>query len=193
MGNHFLAIVYFCIAGCISRMSFFVFCWSLTDLTNAQCIPAPLATPIPVSDDPPIPSLSPIVPQETPESPSQGPSGRVQYSVPVSEHMGECVMTEDLDSLLENIPKGAEVSVVSQIKDSGGGLQGRVRHWLCFRVCQSICYSCSCTDIIEHLITNQNPEVYKRFYGLVKFILHLQSFSSTTNTLKQLNPSFFAF
>uniref|UniRef100_A0AAY5EJQ6 C3H1-type domain-containing protein n=1 Tax=Electrophorus electricus TaxID=8005 RepID=A0AAY5EJQ6_ELEEL len=79
--------------------------------TDAQCIPAPLATPIPVSDDPPMSSLGPIVPQESPESPSQGPAGRVQYSVPVSEHMGECVMNEDLDSLLENIPKGAEDSV----------------------------------------------------------------------------------
>ncbi|XP_076856475.1 zinc finger CCCH domain-containing protein 7B isoform X2 [Brachyhypopomus gauderio] len=82
-----------------------------SDLSNAQCIPAPLATPIPVSDDPPLPSLSPIVPQESPESPSQGPAGRVQYSVPVSEHMGECVMNKDLDSMLENIPKGSEDSV----------------------------------------------------------------------------------
>uniref|UniRef100_A0A4W4FDE7 C3H1-type domain-containing protein n=1 Tax=Electrophorus electricus TaxID=8005 RepID=A0A4W4FDE7_ELEEL len=82
-----------------------------SDLSSAQCIPAPLATPIPVSDDPPMSSLGPIVPQESPESPSQGPAGRVQYSVPVSEHMGECVMNEDLDSLLENIPKGAEDSV----------------------------------------------------------------------------------
>ncbi|KAL7868978.1 hypothetical protein AOLI_G00129660 [Acnodon oligacanthus] len=82
-----------------------------SDLANAQCIPAPLATPIPVSDDPPMPSLSPVVPQDTPESPNQVPTGRVQYSVPVSEHMGECVINEDLDSLLENIPKGAEVSV----------------------------------------------------------------------------------
>uniref|UniRef100_A0A8B9JWK8 Zinc finger CCCH-type containing 7Bb n=1 Tax=Astyanax mexicanus TaxID=7994 RepID=A0A8B9JWK8_ASTMX len=82
-----------------------------TGSENAQCIPAPLATPIPVSDDPPMPPLSPIVPPETPESPSQGPTGRVQYSVPVSEQMGECVINEDLESLLENIPKGAEVSV----------------------------------------------------------------------------------
>ncbi|XP_016343789.1 zinc finger CCCH domain-containing protein 7B isoform X2 [Sinocyclocheilus anshuiensis] len=85
-----------------------------SDLTSAQCIPAPLATPIPVSDDPQMPSLSPVVPQDMPESPSQEPSGRVPYSVPVSEHMGECVMNEDtscLDTLLESIPKGAEVSV----------------------------------------------------------------------------------
>ncbi len=90
-----------------------------TDLTNAQCIPAPLATPIPVSDDTQMPSLSPVVPQDMPESPSQEPSGRVPYSVPVSEHMGEFVMNEDtscLDTLLENIPKGAEVSVVSEME-----------------------------------------------------------------------------
>uniref|UniRef100_W5KN74 Zinc finger CCCH-type containing 7Bb n=1 Tax=Astyanax mexicanus TaxID=7994 RepID=W5KN74_ASTMX len=88
--------------------------WSAQKLGNScflNCIPAPLATPIPVSDDPPMPPLSPIVPPETPESPSQGPTGRVQYSVPVSEQMGECVINEDLESLLENIPKGAEVSV----------------------------------------------------------------------------------
>ncbi|KTF93808.1 hypothetical protein cypCar_00045824 [Cyprinus carpio] len=87
-----------------------------SDLTSAQCIPAPLATPIPVSDDPQMPSLSPVVPQDMPESPSQEPSGRVPYSVPVSEHMDECVMNEDtscLDTLLESIPKGAEVSVNS--------------------------------------------------------------------------------
>lgn len=69
-----------------------------------------MATPIPVSDDPAMPSLSPIEPQDTPESPSQGSTGQVQYSVPVSEDVGECVMTTNLDSLLE---KGAEVSVVS--------------------------------------------------------------------------------
>ncbi|XP_052467199.1 zinc finger CCCH domain-containing protein 7B-like isoform X1 [Carassius gibelio] len=85
-----------------------------SDLTSAQCIPAPLATPIPVSDDPQMPSLSPVVPQDMPESPSLEPSARVPYSVPVSEHMGECVMNEDtscLDTLLESLPKGAEVSV----------------------------------------------------------------------------------
>uniref|UniRef100_A0A8C1TXK9 Zinc finger CCCH domain-containing protein 7B-like n=1 Tax=Cyprinus carpio TaxID=7962 RepID=A0A8C1TXK9_CYPCA len=85
-----------------------------SDLTSAQCIPAPLATPIPVSDDPQMPSLSPVLPQDMPESPSLEPSGRVPYSVPVSEHMDECVMNEDtscLDTLMESIPKGAEVSV----------------------------------------------------------------------------------
>ncbi|XP_062859211.1 zinc finger CCCH domain-containing protein 7B isoform X2 [Trichomycterus rosablanca] len=79
-----------------------------SDLSNAQCIPAPLATPIPVSDDLPMPALSPVVQQDTPESPSQGPTGRVQYSVPVSEDVGECMKNTDLDSLLE---KGAEESV----------------------------------------------------------------------------------
>lgn len=95
-----------------------------TDLTSAQCIPAPLATPIPVSDDPQIPSQNPVVPQDMPESPSQEPSGRVPYSVPVSEHMGECVMNEDtscLDTLLESIPKGAEVSVVSVMESCREG------------------------------------------------------------------------
>lgn len=83
-----------------------------SDLSSAQCIPAPLATPIPVSDDPQMPSLSPIVSKDMPESPSQEPSGRVPYSVPVSEHMSDCVMNEEcLDTLLESIPKGAEVSL----------------------------------------------------------------------------------
>lgn len=76
-------------------------------MSSAQCIPAPLATPIPVSDDAAPPSLPP----ETPESPGQGLPGSVQYSVPVSEHMGDCsVISEDLD-LLDCLPKGAEVSV----------------------------------------------------------------------------------
>ncbi|XP_026993305.2 zinc finger CCCH domain-containing protein 7B isoform X1 [Tachysurus fulvidraco] len=79
-----------------------------SDMSSAQCIPAPLATPIPVSDDPAMPSLAPIVPQDTPESPSQGPTGQVQYSVPVSDDVGECVINTNLDSLLE---KGAEVTV----------------------------------------------------------------------------------
>ncbi|KAL0179624.1 hypothetical protein M9458_025066, partial [Cirrhinus mrigala] len=54
---------------------------------------------------------NPVVPKDMPESPSQEPSGRVPYSVPVSEHMEECVMNEDnscLETLLEGIPKGAE-------------------------------------------------------------------------------------
>ncbi|KAM9462202.1 zinc finger CCCH domain-containing protein 7B isoform 2-T2 [Clarias gariepinus] len=83
-----------------------------SDLSNAQCIPAPLATPIPVSDDPAMPPMSSIVPQDTPESPSQGPTGQVQYSVPVSEDVGECVMNPNLDSLLE---KGAETPVQGAI------------------------------------------------------------------------------
>lgn len=54
--------------------------------------------------------------KDMPDSPSQEPSGRVPYSVPVSEHMGECVMNEECLDMLESIPKGAEVSVVSEIK-----------------------------------------------------------------------------
>ncbi|XP_012670099.1 zinc finger CCCH domain-containing protein 7B isoform X2 [Clupea harengus] len=78
---------------------------------SAQCIPAPLATPIPVSDDAAPSSLSPSMPPETPESPGQGLAGSVQFSVPVSEHMGDCgVISEDLDSLLDCLPKGSEVS-----------------------------------------------------------------------------------
>ncbi|XP_064170212.1 LOW QUALITY PROTEIN: zinc finger CCCH domain-containing protein 7B-like [Anguilla rostrata] len=83
---------------------------SLSDITSAglstaQCIPAPLATPIPVSDDPSSPSKG------LPESPAHGPP-RVPFSVPVSEHMGECeVIDAELDSLLDCIPKGSESSV----------------------------------------------------------------------------------
>ncbi|KAG9343096.1 hypothetical protein JZ751_015315, partial [Albula glossodonta] len=89
---------------------------SLSDITsaglsNAQCIPAPLATPIPVSDDPSSPSKGPVVSPGLPESPAHCPP-RVPFSVPVSEHMVECeVMGDELDSLLDCIPKGAEVSV----------------------------------------------------------------------------------
>ena len=83
---------------------------------SAQCIPAPLATPIPVSDDAAPSSLSPSMPPETPESPGQGLAGSVQFSVPVSEHMGDCgVISEDLDSLLDCLPKGSEVSSVSNL------------------------------------------------------------------------------
>ncbi|KAJ8387584.1 hypothetical protein AAFF_G00152800 [Aldrovandia affinis] len=89
---------------------------SLSDITSAglssaQCIPAPLATPIPVSDEPSSPSKCPMLPQGLPESPTDGPP-RVPFSVPVSEHMAEFeVMDDELDSLLDCIPKGAEVSV----------------------------------------------------------------------------------
>ncbi|KAJ8363279.1 hypothetical protein SKAU_G00121100 [Synaphobranchus kaupii] len=86
---------------------------STADLSSAQCIPAPLATPIPVSDDQSPTSLAPVTPQDLPESPSQG-LPRVPYSVPVSEHLAECeVIRSQMDGLLDCIPKGAEVSVTS--------------------------------------------------------------------------------
>ncbi|XP_061120364.1 zinc finger CCCH domain-containing protein 7B isoform X1 [Syngnathus typhle] len=73
------------------------------DLSNAQCIPAPLATPIPVSDDPSV--LTPCADlSESPGSQSQPP---MPFSVPVSEHMDECgsVIKDEHHSLLECIPK----------------------------------------------------------------------------------------
>ncbi|XP_061120365.1 zinc finger CCCH domain-containing protein 7B isoform X2 [Syngnathus typhle] len=76
---------------------------SLEDLSNAQCIPAPLATPIPVSDDPSV--LTPCADlSESPGSQSQPP---MPFSVPVSEHMDECgsVIKDEHHSLLECIPK----------------------------------------------------------------------------------------
>eukprot|EP00066_Takifugu_rubripes_P013964 XP_011603230.1 PREDICTED: zinc finger CCCH domain-containing protein 7B [Takifugu rubripes] len=75
------------------------------DLSSAQCIPAPLATPIPVSDDPASSVMTPCT--ELSESSSQG-MPPMPYSVPVSEHMEECsssVIKDQLDSLLECIPK----------------------------------------------------------------------------------------
>ncbi|XP_019719854.1 zinc finger CCCH domain-containing protein 7B isoform X2 [Hippocampus comes] len=73
------------------------------DLSNAQCIPAPLATPIPVSDDPAV--LTPCA--DLSESPGSQSLPPMPYSVPVSEHMDECgsVIKDELDSLLESIPK----------------------------------------------------------------------------------------
>uniref|UniRef100_A0A3P8X2R6 Zinc finger CCCH-type containing 7B n=1 Tax=Cynoglossus semilaevis TaxID=244447 RepID=A0A3P8X2R6_CYNSE len=73
------------------------------DMSSAQCIPAPLATPIPVSDEPVTPCT------DLSESPSSQPLTPMPYSVPVSEHIDECnsVMKNELDSLgmLESIPK----------------------------------------------------------------------------------------
>uniref|UniRef100_A0A4W5KUB4 Zinc finger CCCH-type containing 7B n=1 Tax=Hucho hucho TaxID=62062 RepID=A0A4W5KUB4_9TELE len=70
----------------------------LADLSSAQCIPAPLATPIPVSDEPSSPVATPCA--DLSESPSTG-LPPMPYSVPVSEHMEECsVIADDLDSLL---------------------------------------------------------------------------------------------
>uniref|UniRef100_A0A4W5R4P3 Uncharacterized protein n=1 Tax=Hucho hucho TaxID=62062 RepID=A0A4W5R4P3_9TELE len=56
-------------------------------LSNAQCISAPLATPIPVSDDPSSPVATPC--DDLSDSPSTG-LPPMPYSVPVSEHMEEC-------------------------------------------------------------------------------------------------------
>uniref|UniRef100_A0A8C8LNP1 C3H1-type domain-containing protein n=1 Tax=Oncorhynchus tshawytscha TaxID=74940 RepID=A0A8C8LNP1_ONCTS len=68
------------------------------DLSSAQCIPAPLATPIPVSDEPSSPVAMPCA--DLSESPSTV-LPPMPYSVPVSEHMEECsVIADDLDSLL---------------------------------------------------------------------------------------------
>ncbi|XP_072568115.1 zinc finger CCCH domain-containing protein 7B isoform X1 [Paramormyrops kingsleyae] len=78
---------------------------------SAQCIPAPLATPIPVSDEPSSLPVAPVSPEDPPESP-----GQVSFSVPVSEHLGECeVIGDELDGLLDCIPKGAESSVQGAI------------------------------------------------------------------------------
>ncbi|XP_048846471.1 zinc finger CCCH domain-containing protein 7B-like isoform X2 [Brienomyrus brachyistius] len=93
---------------------------SLSDISSAgissvQCIPAPLATPIPVSDDSPSPTKCPTVPQDSPESPNQG-TPRVPFSVPVSEHLVQCeVIGGEIDGLLDCIPKGAESPVQGAI------------------------------------------------------------------------------
>ncbi|XP_032357538.1 zinc finger CCCH domain-containing protein 7B isoform X3 [Etheostoma spectabile] len=81
------------------------------DVSNAQCIPAPLATPIPVSDDP----ATPVTPcTDLSESPSNQGLPPMPYSVPVSEHIDECnsVLKDELDSLLECIPKKVSESPV---------------------------------------------------------------------------------
>ncbi|KAM9832415.1 zinc finger CCCH domain-containing protein 7B [Neosynchiropus ocellatus] len=82
------------------------------DLSNAQCIPAPLATPIPVSDDPASSVVTPCT--DLSESPSSQSLPPMPYSVPVSEHMDECssVMKDGLDSLLECMPKKISESPV---------------------------------------------------------------------------------
>uniref|UniRef100_A0A8C5GXV9 Zinc finger CCCH domain-containing protein 7B-like n=1 Tax=Gouania willdenowi TaxID=441366 RepID=A0A8C5GXV9_GOUWI len=76
------------------------------DLSSAQCIPAPLATPIPVSDDPAAPVVTSC--SDLSESPSSQTLPPMPYSVPVSEQMDECnssSIKEELDSLLECTPK----------------------------------------------------------------------------------------
>uniref|UniRef100_A0A3Q3E6I0 Zinc finger CCCH-type containing 7Bb n=1 Tax=Labrus bergylta TaxID=56723 RepID=A0A3Q3E6I0_9LABR len=84
------------------------------DLLGAQCIPAPLATPIPVSDEPSSPVVTPCT--DLSESPSSQALPPMPYSVPVSEHMDECSssLKDELDSLLECIPK--KVSEVSKVQ-----------------------------------------------------------------------------
>ncbi|XP_049614951.1 zinc finger CCCH domain-containing protein 7B isoform X3 [Syngnathus scovelli] len=80
------------------------------DLSNAQCIPAPLATPIPVSDDPSV--LTPCADlSESPGSQSQPP---MPFSVPVSEHMDECgsVIKDEHHNLLECIPKKSPAGAI---------------------------------------------------------------------------------
>ena len=94
------------------------------DLSSAQCIPAPLATPIPVSDDPATPVVTPCA--DLSESPSSQGQAPMPYSVPVSEHMdtmeGCSVMNDQLDSLLDCIPK--KVSEVRVGWRERGGVEG---------------------------------------------------------------------
>lgn len=78
-----------------------------SDLSSAQCIPAPLATPIPVSDEP----ASPVVTSCTELSESPSGQGLMQFSVPVSEHTDDCIK-EKLDSLMDCIPKKVSESPV---------------------------------------------------------------------------------
>lgn len=84
-------------------------CLASADLSSAQCIPAPLATPIPVSDDPATPVVTSC--SDLSESPSQA-LPPMPYSVPVSEDLHECSSSIIKDSLLECMPK--KVSEVSE-------------------------------------------------------------------------------
>nr|CBN81207.1 Zinc finger CCCH domain-containing protein 7B [Dicentrarchus labrax] len=91
------------------------------DMSNAQCIPAPLATPIPVSDDPATPVVTPCT--DLSESPSSQSLPPMPYSVPVSEHMEECsssVIKDELDSLLDCIPKKVSEASEGQISKKSG-------------------------------------------------------------------------
>ncbi|CDQ93393.1 unnamed protein product [Oncorhynchus mykiss] len=96
------------------------------DLSSAQCIPAPLATPIPVSDEPSSPVAMPCA--DLSESPSTV-LPPMPYSVPVSEHMEECsVIADDLDSLLGDCIS----KKVSEVRGLLlGSLQGRMLVVLC--------------------------------------------------------------
>ncbi|KAK5905622.1 hypothetical protein CgunFtcFv8_001564 [Champsocephalus gunnari] len=94
------------------------------DMSNAQCIPAPLATPIPVSDDPSSPEGTPC--SEMSESPSSQGLPPMPYSVPVSERMDECsVIKDELDSLLECIPKKSPVqgAIPTNLPNTATGLR----------------------------------------------------------------------
>ncbi|XP_021436882.2 zinc finger CCCH domain-containing protein 7B isoform X1 [Oncorhynchus mykiss] len=87
------------------------------DLSSAQCIPAPLATPIPVSDEPSSPVAMPCA--DLSESPSTV-LPPMPYSVPVSEHMEECsVIADDLDSLLGDC-------ISKKVSESQSPVQGAI-------------------------------------------------------------------
>lgn len=68
-----------------------------------------MATPIPVSDDPATPVVTPCT--DLSESPSSQGLPPMPYSVPVSEHMDEC-SKDELGGLLDCNPK--KVSEVNQ-------------------------------------------------------------------------------
>uniref|UniRef100_A0A3Q3JK38 C3H1-type domain-containing protein n=1 Tax=Monopterus albus TaxID=43700 RepID=A0A3Q3JK38_MONAL len=92
---------------------------SLGDIGPGICIPAPLATPIPVSDEPATPVVTPCT--DLSESPSSQALPPMPYSVPVSEHMDDCssvVIKDELDSLLECIPK--------KVSEVGNPVQGAI-------------------------------------------------------------------
>uniref|UniRef100_A0A3B5KJP0 Zinc finger CCCH-type containing 7Bb n=1 Tax=Xiphophorus couchianus TaxID=32473 RepID=A0A3B5KJP0_9TELE len=95
------------------------------DLSNAQCIPAPLATPIPVSDDPTTAVVTSCT--ELSESPSSQTLPPMPYSVPVSEHMDECssVMKDGLDSILDCMPKNSPVqgAIPTNLPNTAVGLR----------------------------------------------------------------------
>ncbi|XP_077595314.1 zinc finger CCCH domain-containing protein 7B isoform X2 [Stigmatopora nigra] len=86
------------------------------DMSNAQCIPAPLATSIPVSDEPAAPTACADL-SESPDSPGGQSLPQTPYSVPVSEHVDECggVMKDELDSILDCIPKKVSESPAGAI------------------------------------------------------------------------------
>ncbi|KAM6951199.1 zinc finger CCCH domain-containing protein 7B isoform 2-T2 [Aplochiton taeniatus] len=75
------------------------------DMSNAQCIPAPLATPIPVSDEPTTPVATPCA--YLSESPSQC-HAPMPYSVPVSDECSSSVINEEM-SMLDCISKNSPV------------------------------------------------------------------------------------